>query len=253
MVLHPPQGREVLDRARLHGERRAREHPPRARPGGALAAAREREGHPLGARDQPLPAPDQARQPERDPPERARRHQDERHGERRRPSPRAARERARTRSASFVPEPVAGARAEPEPLRRQGVPAADRVRPRARSDRDGDRLPGRQPRHDLAGPPDRRAGAPLEQHVVPGAEGRLRRPRLGARRDLGAVQRRPGAAGALLRDRPPDDEPGRLLRPRDPVDRQLADQRVERRLQQEAEAVHASTSRRRSSSSTRRA
>ena len=53
-------------------------------------------------------------------------------------------------------EPVAGARPEPEPLRRPRVPAADRVRQRAGSDRDGDRLPGREPRHDLAGPPDRR-------------------------------------------------------------------------------------------------
>ena len=51
------------------------------------------------------------------------------------------------------------------------------------------------------------------------------RPRVGARHDLGAVQRRPRPAGARVRDRPPDDEPGRVLEPRDPVDRQLADQR----------------------------
>ena len=69
---------------------------------------------------------------------------------------------------------------------------------------------------------------------VPRAEGRLRRPRLGARRHLGAVQRRPGPAGSLVRDRPPDDEPGGLLRARHAVDRQLADQRNELRLQQEA-------------------
>ena len=46
----------------------------------------------------PYADPDQARQPERDPPERARRHQDERHAERRRPRARAATAPGRTRS-----------------------------------------------------------------------------------------------------------------------------------------------------------
>ena len=40
------------------------------------------------------------------------------------------------------PEPVVDARPEPVPLRRQGVPAGDRVRPRAGPDRDGDGLQG---------------------------------------------------------------------------------------------------------------
>ena len=77
----------------------------------------------------------------------------------------------------------------------------------------------------------------LEQDGVPRAEGRLRGPRLGAGRHLGAVQRRPRPAGALVRDRPPDDESRRLLGPRDPVDRQLADQRDELGVQQEAEGL----------------
>ena len=59
----------------------------------------------------------------------------------------------------------------------------------------------------------------------------------------------PGRRSAL-RDRPPDDEPGRLLRSRDAVARQLADQREQRGLQQEAEGRTRSTCRRRSSSST---
>ena len=92
-------------------------------------------------RDQPVPDPVQARQPERDPPERTRRHQDERHAERRH----AGEQRHGTgpyKVGLVRPEPVAHARPEPQPLRRQGVPAADRVRPRARSDLDGDGLQG---------------------------------------------------------------------------------------------------------------
>ena len=69
------------------------------------------------------------------------------------------------------PEPLADARPEPEPLRWPGVPAADRVRPLARSNGDGDRLPGGQPRHDLAGSSDRRAGSPFEQDRVPRPKG----------------------------------------------------------------------------------
>ena len=99
VVLLPAQGREVRDRPEVHRRRRSGEHPPCARPDGDLAATREREGHPVGTGDQPLPDPVQARQPERDPPERARRHQDERHAERRDARQQRHRAPARTRWA----------------------------------------------------------------------------------------------------------------------------------------------------------
>ena len=42
-------GREVLERPRLHPGRRPRQHPARPRPEGPFPAAGERKGHPLGA------------------------------------------------------------------------------------------------------------------------------------------------------------------------------------------------------------
>ena len=91
---------------------------------------------------------------------------------------------------------------------------------------------------------------PAEQHGLPQAGGRLRRARLGARYEIAAVRRPARTAGAELCDEPRGDEQGRILRSRHAFTRQLADQRKQQRLQQEAEAVHIQPRRRRSSSST---
>ena len=90
----------------------------------------------------PYADPHQARQPERAPPERARGHQDERHGGRRQPRQERYRHRP-VQGRELRSQSVAHARPESESLRRQGMPAVDRVRARARSDSDGDGLQGR--------------------------------------------------------------------------------------------------------------
>ena len=141
--------------------------------------------------------------------------------------------------ANFVPGQTADARAEHALLRRDAVPQGDRLHPRARHDRRWSRTSSRASSSMVwQVPPVDIPAVKSSSTRVPRARRHLERTRLGGRHDVGAVQRRARAAGALVRDRPQDDGAGGLLRSGDPVVRERGDQPDEPVLQQDAEAVH---------------